>query len=208
MERALTCGTVKAERSMRICYMSWISKCRADWDLGLWTTSGLAFGKPQRNGKIRFVLRRNTFFSRKSPLRSGSPNASPDVVHRPRSQSLLHFDIRNIQQIRTQNWFPIASRMTSAPSPSALADRSDLPVLLITRLSKADKINRRGRSPLPNSVTCGNRNETLKYPGRFHRDTERYFRKTRTIFEKNRFRKVWSIINRLYNIPMFDEVPE
>ena len=59
-----------------------ISKCRGDWDLGLRTTSGLAFGKPQRNDKFRFFLRRNTFFCRKSPLRCGSPNASPEVVHR------------------------------------------------------------------------------------------------------------------------------
>ena len=35
-------------------------------------------------------------FFRKSPLRCGPPNASPKVVHRPRSQSPLHFDIRNI----------------------------------------------------------------------------------------------------------------
>ena len=47
----------------RICYMFPISKCRGDWDLGLCTTSALAFGEPQRNGKIRFFLRRNTFFS-------------------------------------------------------------------------------------------------------------------------------------------------
>ena len=71
--------------------------------------------------------------------------------------------------------------------------------MLITRLSKADKKNRPGRSPTIcrrfDSVTCGNRNETLKYPGRFHRDTERYFRKTGTIFEKNRFRQIWSIIS-------------
>ena len=33
------------------------------------------------------------------------------------------------------------------PSRSALADRSDLPVMLITRLSNADKKNRPGRSP-------------------------------------------------------------
>ena len=51
---------------------------------------------------------------------------------------------------------------------------------------------------LPNSVTCRNRNETLKYPGRFLRDTEWYFRKTGTIFEKNRFRQIWSIISPLY----------
>jgi len=46
----------------RICYMFLMSKCRGDWDLGLCTTSGLAFEEPQRNGKIRFLLRRNTFF--------------------------------------------------------------------------------------------------------------------------------------------------
>jgi len=40
-------------------------------------------------GKIRFFLRRNTFFPLKSPLRCGSSNASLEVVHRPRSQSLL-----------------------------------------------------------------------------------------------------------------------
>ena len=73
--------------SGRICYVFLISKCRGDRDLGLCTTSGLAFGEPQRNDKFRFFLRRNTFFFRKSPLRCGSPNASPEVVHRPRYQS-------------------------------------------------------------------------------------------------------------------------
>jgi len=48
--------------SERICYMFPRSKCRGDWDLGLCTTSGLAFGGSQRNGKIRFFLRPNTFF--------------------------------------------------------------------------------------------------------------------------------------------------
>ena len=47
----------------RICYMFLISKCRRDRDLGLCTISVLAFGAQQRNGKIRFFLRRNTFFS-------------------------------------------------------------------------------------------------------------------------------------------------
>jgi len=80
----------------RICYMFLMSKCRGDWDLSLCTTSGLACGEPQRNEKIRFFLCRNTFFPRKSPLRIGSPHASPEVVHRPRSRSPLHFDIGNI----------------------------------------------------------------------------------------------------------------
>jgi len=80
----------------RICYMFPMSKCRGDSDLGLCTTSGLVFGEPQRYDKIRFFLRQNTFFFQKSPLRLGSPNASPEVVHRPRSRSPLHFDIKNI----------------------------------------------------------------------------------------------------------------
>jgi len=53
-----------------------ISKCRGDRDLGLCTTSLLAFGEPQRNGKIRFFLRQNTFSPRILPSRCGSPNAS------------------------------------------------------------------------------------------------------------------------------------
>jgi len=39
--------------SKQICYMFQISKCRWDRDLGLCTSSLLAFGQPQRNGKIR-----------------------------------------------------------------------------------------------------------------------------------------------------------
>ena len=46
----------------RICYMFLMSKCRGDRNLGLCTTSGLAFGQPQHHDKIRFFLRRNTFF--------------------------------------------------------------------------------------------------------------------------------------------------
>jgi len=80
----------------QICYMFPISKCRGDWDPVLFSTSILAFHYPQRDGKIWFFLRRNTFIFRKSPLRCDSTNASHEVVHRPRSQSPLHFDIRNI----------------------------------------------------------------------------------------------------------------
>jgi len=83
--------------SERICYMFLISKCREDRDLNLCTTSVLAFGEPQRNGRIWFFLRRNTvFLFRKSLPRLSSPNASTEVVHRPESGSFLHFDIRNI----------------------------------------------------------------------------------------------------------------
>ena len=82
--------------SERICYMLLISKCRGDPDLGLCTTSVLAFGQPQRNGKIR---KKNVFWHRKNrilPLCCGCPNASTEVVHSPRPQSPLHFDIRNM----------------------------------------------------------------------------------------------------------------
>jgi len=48
--------------SERICYMFLISKCRGDRDLGLCTTSVLAFGDLQRNCTIQFFLRRNTCF--------------------------------------------------------------------------------------------------------------------------------------------------
>jgi len=80
----------------RIWYMFLISKCRRERDLGLCTSSGFACREPQRNCTIRFFLRRNSFFFRKSPLRIGSRHANPEVVHRPRSWSPLHFDIRNI----------------------------------------------------------------------------------------------------------------
>ena len=56
----------------RICCMFLMSKCRGDWDLGLCTTSVLAFGELQRNDQIQFFLCRNTFFPRKSPLHFGS----------------------------------------------------------------------------------------------------------------------------------------
>jgi len=49
--------------------------------------------------RIQRGREKNMFGCRKNqmlPLRCGSRNASPAVVHRPRSWSLLHFDIRNI----------------------------------------------------------------------------------------------------------------
>ena len=58
--------------------------------------------KTLRNVKFRFFLRAKHFFFCKSTLRSGSFFASTHKVHRPRSRSPLHFDIRNIQQIRSE----------------------------------------------------------------------------------------------------------
>jgi len=47
------CQTIENYFSERICYMFLMSKCRGDRDLGLCTTSVLAFEEPQRNSKIR-----------------------------------------------------------------------------------------------------------------------------------------------------------
>ena len=46
--------------------------------------------------KFDFSCVETRFFLRKSPLRSNSPNANNEVVHRPRSLPSLQFDIRNI----------------------------------------------------------------------------------------------------------------
>jgi len=46
--------------------------------------------------------------------KSGSLFASTQKVHRPRSQSPLNFDIRNIWQIHSENKFPSARRLFSA----------------------------------------------------------------------------------------------
>ena len=48
--------------SEQICYIFLMSKCRGDQDLGLCTTSVLAFGELQRNGKIRFLKFKTCFF--------------------------------------------------------------------------------------------------------------------------------------------------
>ena len=56
-----------------------VSKCRADWDLGLCTTSGLTFEELQRNGKIQFFLR----------LFSGSRNCAAVLQTRAVFQCLL-----------------------------------------------------------------------------------------------------------------------
>jgi len=49
-----------------------------------------------------------------SPLRSGMLLASPDVLHRPRSNSLLHFDIKNVQYVHAGKWNASARCLISA----------------------------------------------------------------------------------------------
>ena len=111
-ERALWCRDSKRQAlgnyfSVRICYELPISKCRREWDLGLcpFWVPWLKFVNPWNDGKIRFFLRAKRVFFRKSLLLSGSLFASTQKVHRPRCQSPLQSDIRNLQQIRTQKHF-------------------------------------------------------------------------------------------------------
>jgi len=69
--------------SGRICYVFLISKCRGDWDLGLCTTSGLAFGEPQRSGdfrkKIVFRRRKNRNLSLRWVLQTQVPKLCTDL---------------------------------------------------------------------------------------------------------------------------------
>ena len=51
--------------SERICYMFLMSKCGGEWDLGLCTTSVLAFGEPMRNGTSE---KKNVFRRRKNRI--------------------------------------------------------------------------------------------------------------------------------------------
>jgi len=55
------------------------------------------------------------------PMLRGILSASTEVVHRPRSDPPLHFDIRNIWQIRTQNIKFQRSRFASRRHARALA---------------------------------------------------------------------------------------
>ena len=82
-------------------YMFLILKCRGESDLGLCMSSGRVKRMPLRGADFRRILRPNSFYNRKLALRSGIFFANPDLMHRPRSDSHLHFDIRNIWLIRT-----------------------------------------------------------------------------------------------------------
>jgi len=81
--------------SERICYTFRMSKCRGDWlgDPGLCTFW-------VRAKRAQWRLPKKTCFARRKnrdlALRSDSLFASTHKVHRHRSQSPLHFDIRNI----------------------------------------------------------------------------------------------------------------
>ena len=89
--------------SARMCFMLLISKCTREPDVGLRTTLGLATRMQLRRvySRLKNVIGRK--ICRKSARRSGIPFASPEVAYRATSDSLLHFDSKNIYQIRIEN---------------------------------------------------------------------------------------------------------
>jgi len=103
---SLSAGSKRRALALYFCvwlyHMFLISKCRRESNLGLCTTSVLAKRMPRCIRQFRRILRLNTFVTRKSPPCSGIFYASTEVVHRPRSDCLLHFDMRNIWQIRME----------------------------------------------------------------------------------------------------------
>ena len=102
-------------------YMLPLFKYRGGWDVGLWVTvtSGLAKRMPLRIGEFWRILLPNTFPNRKSALCIGIFFASPQIMHRFRSDYLLHFDTWNIWQIRTGKWNASTRRLP--PAARALA---------------------------------------------------------------------------------------
>ena len=99
---------------VQICHNFLITKYRREFDVGLCTTSGLAKRMQLRGAGFRL---KNVFgrkFCRKSELRSRILFASPEVVHRSRLDSLLHFDPQNICQIRIEKQNASARRLLPA----------------------------------------------------------------------------------------------
>ena len=94
---------------VRICYMFLVSKRRGDLDLGVCTTSGLAFGEPRRSGDFRKKKRVSTqkisefdivqrFSKRKSrscALHSNEPSSPLSKQELVSCQQLLLWSVEN-----------------------------------------------------------------------------------------------------------------
>ena len=105
---------------VQIWYIFLMSKCRGEWDLGLCTFPELRPAKRMRlrSANFRQFLRPKAFVNRKLALGSRMLFASTENVHRHRSHSPLHFEIRNIYQIRMETY------NTSTPQKSPVINGS------------------------------------------------------------------------------------
>jgi len=83
---------------VRICYMFLVSKCRGGSNLGFCMISVVEKKMLLRSADFQFknVFGRRIPSRRNLPLRSGL--ASTKHMHRPKSDSSLHFNITNIYQ--------------------------------------------------------------------------------------------------------------
>ena len=96
-------GTAEGERqalgdcfSERVCCMCLMSECVGGGRSGSVRGFGTCVWRTAAQWQnLIFPPSKHVCFQ-KSPLRIGSPNASAEVVHSPRSQSPLHFDVRSI----------------------------------------------------------------------------------------------------------------
>jgi len=111
---------------VRICHMFPISKCREESDLGLCTTSVLANKMPRCIGKIRQILRRNTFL-----IETRHPAAAfSGFLHVPKlcadlDPTLLYILIRCIMISGTHSKFLRKNKNTCAQRllPATLLER-------------------------------------------------------------------------------------
>jgi len=85
-------------------HMFLISKCRQESDLSLYTTSVPDNEMQPHTGKFWQILWSNMFVYRESPPCRIILFTSTNVVHRPGSDSILHFYVKNTCQIRKEKW--------------------------------------------------------------------------------------------------------
>ena len=95
-KRRAPLGFYFSGRALAFFTMFLIPKCRGLWDLVVCMTSGLTKRMRLRSADFRFLNVFGRKIRQNSPLRSGTLFASPEVMHRPRSHSPLHFDYGNI----------------------------------------------------------------------------------------------------------------
>ena len=81
-----------------------MSKCSEESNLGLCTISVLEKRMPLRGGdfRIKNVFGRKICRNLPGPMRGGILFASTEIVHQPRLDSPLHFDIGHTWQIRME----------------------------------------------------------------------------------------------------------
>ena len=85
---------------VRIWYVFILSKCRGELDLGLCMSLVPAKRMPLHSADLRFQNAFGRKIRRKSALRSRILFACTKLMHRPTSDSFLHFDIKITHQIR------------------------------------------------------------------------------------------------------------